>query len=194
MRHTLDAIRYALYTVSEYSNGPIGIGFVGTNGTGGTYKLSTSIIPCLRLRSGTIRQPSTVHCSIPLPNKLRFLNKIIVHYCLVLGVRTFFRNTVFPLISLLLVVCLSAPTVVKLVHHLHGHSFVKCNEEKAHFHKAEFDCDFHKYNFSSYSLPAFVCLPHSPIIGPQKPHYSVYSFLSKYQKLHCDLRGPPSFS
>lgn len=105
----------------------------------------------------------------------------------------FFRTQFFAsFTTLLLVLSILAPTVVKISHAIYEHESVACTElGEIHVHEMEFDCDFQKFKLTTqfYSLPTkfenkidFVELVKSA---------DFYTFLSKYQKLHFALRGPP---
>ena len=85
--------------------------------------------------------------------------------------------------------------MVKIVHALNDHRGMECTAfGQLHIHEVELDCDFQDFNV----LPQF----HSTLVEVPKPFIihipnnitSQYTFLSKYQKLHFALRGPPSAS
>ncbi|MFK5972610.1 MAG: hypothetical protein QM485_04950 [Flavobacteriaceae bacterium] len=87
------------------------------------------------------------------------------------------------------------PAFVKLSHAIHGHSSLECKDAtKLHIHKAEFDCDFQKYQLSPQYVTASFSGIRTKTLLIQKKNYSHYVFLSQYQKLHFALRGPPCFS
>ena len=95
-------------------------------------------------------------------------------------------------LSLLLIVAILAPSVLKLSHAFFEHHEQLCQElSSVHIHEIELDCDFQKYKLSSLNYPTFsnVDVPFATI--PKKEIFNYYSFLSKYQKLHFALRGPP---
>ena len=100
-----------------------------------------------------------------------------------------------PIMALLLVICIVAPSVIKLTHALYEHHKFDCDEKSAvHFHQVEYDCDFQKFK----NAPQYVLFSAAKDIQPseaaQKNIDSQYFFLSQYQKLHFVLRGPPHFS
>ncbi len=95
-------------------------------------------------------------------------------------------------ICLLLVVCILAPSLAKLSHALFEHQHSECKNAKTlHVHEAELDCDFQKFKLSPQFYPSFwTAMEKIPVIFPQN-NYPPYSFLSKFQKHHFVLRGPP---
>lgn len=84
------------------------------------------------------------------------------------------------------------PSVISFSHIFLGHSHEVCvNYSEKHFHKKSLDCDLHKFhknpalhiNFSKYE---------SLTIQKQETHsFNYYQFLSDFQKLSFELRGPP---
>lgn len=94
--------------------------------------------------------------------------------------------------SILLVVAMLAPTLVKLSHALLEHQEQVCQEVgSVHVHEFEMDCDFQKFNLSPQIYPCFNEFDVSYTNTLRKETFNYYSFLSKYQKLHFALRGPP---
>jgi hypothetical protein len=107
-----------------------------------------------------------------------------------------FRNKNFIyVICLLLLAFFCIPSIVKTVHALFEHEHFECAKVgELHLHEVELDCDFHDFNLSPQfyaTLEDEQKLEVSPISNKT---YTRYSFLSKYQKLHFTLRGPPSAS
>lgn len=95
-------------------------------------------------------------------------------------------------VSIVLVVFLFMPSIVKLSHAISDHEHIECTAfGELHMHGVELDCDFEKFNLSSQSYPALIQVP--KYIAPiQDREYGLhYNFLSNYQKLHFALRGPP---
>lgn len=104
-----------------------------------------------------------------------------------------FRDqTVYKIITVILVLTLLIPSVVKLSHlwtHLHHEV---CNgEPETHLHTADLDCSFYNFQLSTpFTLPTityefFQSEDNHPIFA------CYYSFLSEFQQLHVSLRGPP---
>ncbi len=99
------------------------------------------------------------------------------------------------LISLLMVVFILSPSLVKFSHAINGHEHSECKSiGQLHFHEVELDCDFQKFNVSPQLYPSITKAPQLFKTPRHKKHFSKYTFLSKYQKLHCALRGPPQVS
>lgn len=96
----------------------------------------------------------------------------------------------FKIATLLLVVALFTPTAIKFAH-IFYHKYETCNEYKAHLHSSHLDCTFHKFKHSTpYTIPQFSVVFFTPEHNHE--YFDVqYSFLSKYQRLHFSLRGPP---
>jgi hypothetical protein len=99
------------------------------------------------------------------------------------------------LISLLLVVALLSPSLVKLSHALNEHEHFECKSiGQLHAHEVELDCDFQKFNVSPQLYPSLTKALQLFKTPQYKKYFSEYTFLSKYQKLHFALRGPPQVS
>lgn len=98
-------------------------------------------------------------------------------------------------IILLLVSVVFTPTAIKFIHVFEHHEHKVCIGGKSeHIHKVDLDCEFQKFPinnnivFTSYCVDFFSEEVHLPEIKSQ------YVFLSKYQKLHISLRGPPAIN
>ena len=101
------------------------------------------------------------------------------------------KNFIFAL-CLLLVVFLCAPSIVKMTHALIEHEYLECKAiGQLHIHEVELDCDFQDFNLSPQFNSTLVEVPRPLIIHFPNKITSQYTFLSKYQKLHFTLRGPP---
>jgi hypothetical protein len=104
------------------------------------------------------------------------------------------KNFIFTL-CLLLVAFLCIPSIVKMAHALIEHEHLECKAfGQLHIHEVELDCDFHDFNLSPQFHSTLVEVPKPLIIHISNKIDSQYNFLSKYQKLHFALRGPPSVS
>ncbi len=106
------------------------------------------------------------------------------------------RNQYFIFItSLLLVVFAIIPSIVKIAHALTDHKGLECKVYgQLHIHEVELDCDFQDFNLSPQFHSSLIEVPRPLIIDISNKITSQYTFLSKYQKLHFALRGPPSAS
>jgi len=108
----------------------------------------------------------------------------------------FFRhqNFIFTF-CLLLVAFLITPSIVKMAHALIEHEHLECKAiGQLHIHEVELDCDFQDFNLSPQFHSTLVEVLRPLIIHISNKISSQYTFLSKYQKLHFALRGPPSDS
>lgn len=94
---------------------------------------------------------------------------------------------------ILLALLLVFPSTVKLAHLFAEHEHVYCNHyADSHFHQEVVDCDLFKFQQTPLALFGINnCEAFSPERQNSKP-VSFYQFLSDYQKLPFELRGPPS--
>lgn len=84
---------------------------------------------------------------------------------------------------------------MKLSHALSEHQGLDCQTiGKVHIHKVELDCDFQKFKLSPQFYPTLSTVSQIVTITIKKKNTDLYSFLSKFQILHFDLRGPPTVS
>ena len=97
------------------------------------------------------------------------------------------------LASLFLVLSILTPSITKLAHAVYEHEYRDCDKNgNLHVHEAELNCDFFKFHFSPQSPTLFFQeLPLRVKSGTQNI-LSSYTFLSKFQKVHFVLRGPPT--
>lgn len=103
------------------------------------------------------------------------------------------EHIIFKILTLFLVVTLFAPTALKLTHVFNHHEHKVCiGDDSTHIHQVDLDCDFHKFqlntNFTVNSFAIKLFTPKEKFIEI----VSQYNFLSKYQRLHFSLRGPPN--
>ncbi len=105
----------------------------------------------------------------------------------------FYRTQLISSITtLLLVLCILAPTALKLSHAIYEHESLQCAEPGAvHVHEIELDCDFQKFKLSTqyYSVP--VNFENQAVTVELIKNSDFYTFLNNYQKLPFALRGPP---
>ena len=85
------------------------------------------------------------------------------------------------------------PSIVNFTHIFLGHDHEVCvNYSEKHFHKKSLDCDLHKF----HKNPALhFDLPDCEGFIAQKTsthNFNYYQFLSDFQKLSFELRGPPT--
>ncbi|HLV14441.1 MAG TPA: hypothetical protein VKY41_04615 [Xanthomarina sp.] len=105
------------------------------------------------------------------------------------------QHILFRVISILLVVLVFTPSVVKLSHAFshNNHKHEVClGEPQTHLHTLDVDCEFHKFQINTvFTLQEnpYKLLEKQDSI--QEAH-SQYFFISEFQALHFSLRGPPS--
>ncbi|MEO8933731.1 MAG: hypothetical protein ABI295_05440 [Xanthomarina sp.] len=107
------------------------------------------------------------------------------------------QDIIFRVLSILLVVLVLTPSVVKLEHafnHSHHKHEVCIGEPQTHLHTLDIDCEFYKFQLNT----AFTLPVHSfKLLEKQDNHQvikSQYFFISEFQALHFSLRGPPSYN
>jgi len=103
---------------------------------------------------------------------------------------------IFTHISVLLLgILLLLPTGVSFSHIFSGHGHEICVDyADKHFHENNLDCELHSFNHSPVLAADFI--NYEPLVEKQvkKQFFDFYQFLSDYQKLPFELRGPPSNS
>lgn len=107
--------------------------------------------------------------------------------------RLFLQKDFIAVLSVLLTVFLFTPTIVKSIHALNDHEHFECEVAgNLHLHEVELDCDFQDFNLSPKFNAALSEVPSPFTTHTAENIISQYTFLSKYQKLHFALRGPPT--
>jgi hypothetical protein len=103
------------------------------------------------------------------------------------------KHIIFKVLTIFLVCTLMLPACFKFVHIFEHHNHEICSgADSTHIHQVDLDCDFHKFQLNNnvtFTTPLF------EFYHAQKESiqiFSQYTFLSKYQRLHFSLRGPPS--
>lgn len=97
------------------------------------------------------------------------------------------------IVALLLVVSLFVPAAAKLNHVFSHHKHQVCIDgHTTHIHKIDLDCDFHKFQLNkTFTLNTSLV----ELFNLQEASLKIisqYNYLSKYQRLHVSLRGPPA--
>ena len=97
--------------------------------------------------------------------------------------------------SLLLMIALMMPSVVKLVHMCEDHEHIVCNDQSTHLHKTESKCDTCSFHLASFSND----LTEFPELFVPSVHLkSQVNFASQqycfFKKTNTRLRAPPIFS
>ncbi|MFD2823626.1 hypothetical protein ACFS5M_08090 [Lacinutrix iliipiscaria] len=98
----------------------------------------------------------------------------------------------FKILSVVLVISLITPTLVKFAHVFENHKHEVCiSKQQAHLHTLDLDCEFYKFkvnNAFTFKAQTFNLLS---IENNHKVFSSQYEFISDYQRLSFSLRGPP---
>ncbi|MCM4166205.1 hypothetical protein KCTC52924_03127 [Arenibacter antarcticus] len=85
------------------------------------------------------------------------------------------------------------PASFKIVHAVFEHHNFVCKEKgKLHIHEVELECEFDKFNISHFIFPEYLGVNDTNWTIKTVKILNFYQFLSKYQKLHFFLRGPPT--
>ncbi|WP_229736621.1 hypothetical protein [Bizionia arctica] len=107
------------------------------------------------------------------------------------------QHIIFRILTILLVGCVLMPSAFKLAHafsHTNHQHEVCLGEKQIHLHALDVNCEFHKFQLNTaFTLP--VNAYHFLVI--QENHsliHSQYYFISEFQQLHFNLRGPPRTS
>jgi len=100
----------------------------------------------------------------------------------------------FKILTVLLVVTLFVPSAVKLAHVFEHHKHEICQGgDSTHIHKVDLDCEFQKFQINNNFALSQITFEVFKLNENSKTIESKYYFLSKYQRLHFSLRGPPAF-
>lgn len=100
----------------------------------------------------------------------------------------------FKVLSLVLILAVLLPTVVKLSHVFVHHKHEVCKNEsngKTHFHELDVDCEFYKFKLTQQFFFKQKAVELCSTEDNFKITVSQYEFISKFQKLQTSLRGPP---
>ena len=84
------------------------------------------------------------------------------------------------------------PLVISFSHIFSEHGHELCvNYADEHFHESSLDCELHSFNPSPVLVTDFINF--EPLLEKQikKQFFDLYKFLSNYQRLPFELRGPP---
>ncbi|UBZ06420.1 hypothetical protein LDL76_13765 [Salegentibacter mishustinae] len=90
-------------------------------------------------------------------------------------------------------VLLLLPAVISFSHIFSGHGHELCyNYADEHFHASSIDCELHSFHKNPALVANFINF--EPFVEKQvkKQFFDFYQFLSDYQKLPFQLRGPPA--
>ena len=99
----------------------------------------------------------------------------------------------FNLVTIILVAALLTPSIVKFNHIFEDHKHEVCETPQTnHFHELDMDCEFYKFKLSAQFSFSPNPISFSQYLIPSKKIVTQYIFISDYQQLHFDLRGPPA--
>lgn len=106
--------------------------------------------------------------------------------------KVFKSHIVSTIASLLIIAAILTPSIIKLSHAIYEHEEQQCESVGSlHVHEVELDCDFQKFKLSPQYHIVLTVIEKLPAPVIKEKSFDLYSFLSKYQKLHFALRGPP---
>ncbi|MFD1095780.1 hypothetical protein [Salegentibacter chungangensis] len=90
-------------------------------------------------------------------------------------------------------ILLLLPSAVSFSHLFLGHSHNLCDKyAEQHYHKKSLDCELHKFQ-KNPALEIQLSAVEIPVFNePKLEIYNHYQFLSDYQRLPFELRGPPA--
>lgn len=103
------------------------------------------------------------------------------------------EHIIFRFLTIALVAALLVPTVIKFTHIFTHHNHEVClGGESTHLHTLDLDCEFYKFKLNNNGTFSFFNVEIYQQQENQLEFVSQYNFLSKYQRLHFSLRGPPA--
>ena len=105
------------------------------------------------------------------------------------------EHIVLRLLSLMLIIAVALPSVVKFNHIFESHEHDICsNNTTVHIHAVDFDCEFYKFKLNnSYSF-TFNEVSFVEQENNHKITTSQYQFISSHKHTGIELRGPPSLT
>lgn len=96
--------------------------------------------------------------------------------------------------TLLIVMAIIAPTIVKFAHGLENHEHEICyGESTSHLHEIDMDCEFYKFKLNTSYFQISKPIESLDFNTTNEALKSQYHFISDYQQLQTALRGPPVF-
>ena len=103
------------------------------------------------------------------------------------------KDILFKSFTILVVMVLLAPSLVKLGHAFENHKHEVCiDNSSSHLHALDLECEFYKFNISNplllskfqYEIPFIDYYSSTETIG-------LYNFDYNHQQLYFSLRAPP---
>ena len=102
------------------------------------------------------------------------------------------EHIIFKTLTIVLVISLITPTLVKFAHVFENHKHEVClSKQQAHLHTLDLECEFHKFKVNNTFTFKAVNYNLFSIENNHKTYSSQYQFISEYQCLSFALRGPP---
>ena len=103
------------------------------------------------------------------------------------------QHIAFRIATIIIVLCLVLPSVVKFSHTFSDHEHEIClGENQSHFHEIDMDCEFYKFNLSNSFFVKIDDFKFNFIVPSQLLNTKYHTYLISHQQLHTYLRGPPS--
>jgi hypothetical protein len=102
------------------------------------------------------------------------------------------EHIIFKTLTIVLVIALITPTLVKIAHVFENHKHEVCkSKQQAHLHTLDLDCEFYKFKVNNTFTFKAVNYNLYSVVDYHKIVSSQYQFISDYQRLSFALRGPP---
>lgn len=103
------------------------------------------------------------------------------------------EHSIFKFVTILLIVTILIPSIVKLGHVFENHKHDICtdNLSQTHLHTLDLECEFYKFKVNNPFVFQKPTLHLIPVENNHKVYTSQYQFISEYQRLSFALRGPP---
>lgn len=84
------------------------------------------------------------------------------------------------------------PSALSFSHIFSGHGHELCfNYADEHFHASSIDCELHSFHKNPALATSFINFEPFAEKRVKKQFFDFYQFLSDYQRLPFELRGPP---
>ena len=84
------------------------------------------------------------------------------------------------------------PSALSFSHIFSGHGHELCaNYADEHFHASSIDCELHSFHQNPALVASFINFETFKEKRVKKLFFDFYQFLSDYQRLPFELRGPP---
>ena len=102
------------------------------------------------------------------------------------------EHIVYKFSTVILILALLMPTVVKFFHIFEDHTHEVCrNNQKTHFHEFDLDCEFYKFKLGTQFLGLQQIIDFLNVEDNYQSALTHYQFISSDTFLDFPLRGPP---